>query len=264
MDLTRIERWLRSLHPKWLMAAAAIIAVASWLLLLPRQAPHELEPAPEQPQTTAAPKAPNAQPAPPPAAAAPAPTTAPTAPVTHEALWRRMASENSGDRIEALRAMRDAGAVDLLPNLLQFDLASDPEAAPTLISVATDLGVRGDEAQRSATARQLSQWLSREVAREGRDARSNTASLVEALGRIPSPEATRALVEALDGQDLPLHLETVAVQGLARTSDAARARPAVERFAARLKRTPASDDFARELQQEAVSTAERALAHWSG
>ena len=100
--------------------------------------------------------------------------------------------------------------------------------------------------------------------RDARDARGNTASLVEALGKIDSPEASHALSEVLDAQRLPLHVETVAVRGLSHSADAERARPAVERFRQRLSEKTAADSFERELQQEAITAADQALAHWSG
>lgn len=257
-DLIRVLRGVRSLHWRWTLLAAAVVAVLSWLLLLPAQRGDEGGlPAAAQPMAGAK------QPPAPPAAASP---TQPTAaePTLQTDLLAGLAAENSGDRIEALRSIEAAGALAVLPSLLQFDLAADPEVAPTLIATVTKLSARADSAQRSAVAQRLAGWLQGELARDARDARGNTASLVEALGAIDSPEATRALSEALDAQHLPLHVETVAVQGLAHSADAERARPAVERFRQRLQQGPAADGFERELQQEAMTAADRALAHWSG
>jgi hypothetical protein len=250
-------RGLRSLHWKWTLLAAVIVAALSWSLLVPARQPDEPARAIlPQPATHA-----ERHLAPTPAASPTQPSAADQA--AHAQLLQRLSSENSGDRIEALRSLESAGAVELLPSLLQLDLPADPEVAPTLIGVVTKLSMQADATQRSAVAQRLAAWLQTELARDARDARGNTASLIEALGKIDSPEATRALSQALDAQRLPLHVETVAVQGLSRSADAAQARPAVERFRQRLEQAPAADSFERELQQEAISAADQALAHWS-
>ncbi|HKP56396.1 MAG TPA: hypothetical protein VJV78_06745 [Polyangiales bacterium] len=256
--LLRALQGVRSLHWKWTLLAAALVAVLSWLLLLPAPRGDD-DGLPDGSQPTA-----DAQkPASPSVAASPAQPTA-AEPAPHADLLPGLSAENSGDRIEALRSIEAAGALSTLPSLLQFDLAADPEVAPTLIATVTKLSAHADSAQRSAVAQRLAGWLQSEQARDARDARGNIASLVKALGAIDSPEATRALSEALDAQQLPLHVETVAVQGLSHSGDAERARPAVERFRMRLQQAPAADGFERELQQEAMTAADRALAHWSG
>ena len=260
--LMLLLRAARSLHWKWTLLAAAVVAVLSWLLLLPSRGTDEPAlPGAQHPTATPAPQA--GRPPAPSAAATPAqPTAAELA--ARADLLRGLSSENSGDRVEALRAIDSAGAVELLPRLLEFDLAADPEVAPTLITVAANLSAHAGTAERSAAAQRLAGWLQRELTRDARDARGNSASLVEALGKIDSPEASRALSEALDARRLPLHVETVAVQGLAHGADAERARPAVERFRERLQQAPAADSFERELQHEAITAADQALAQWSG
>jgi hypothetical protein len=256
----QVLRAARSLHWKWTLLAAAIVAALSWLVLLPSPPSDDSDQL--QPTAPTAAQA-DRHPAPRPAASPAQPTTA-AAQASHAELLQRLASENSGDRIAALRSIEAAAAVELLPSLLQFDVAADPEVAPTLITVAGNLSARADATQRAAVAQRLAGWLQHELTRDARDARGNTATLVEALGKIDSPEASRALSEALDAQNLPLHVETVAVQGLSHSADAERARPSVERFRQRLQQAPAADSFERELQQEAITAADQALAHWSG
>lgn len=174
-----------------------------------------------------------------------------------------LASDNAGDRIDAVRAVRDRHAVELLPDLLALDPARDPDLAPTLISVSADLANQAEAtpAQRTAAATRLARWLDSESQRQGADARGNQSLLVEALGRLNTPEAVIALSHALDSDQLPVHIGTLAAEGLARIGDPS-ARPAVEKFRERLAAQPAADSFSQELRSEALATADRALASW--
>lgn len=176
------------------------------------------------------------------------------------AAWLALDSDDVGARIQALRAAREHGDVALLPRLLELELERDPDTAPTVIGVATELAQLADPQLRANTAKRLGEWLRSESQRAGTDARANVSLLVEALGRLDAPEAGMALIEALDTESLPVHVASLAVHGLARRGDP-RARSAVERFRARLADAPQTDDaFALELQAEAEQTAERALA----
>jgi hypothetical protein len=175
------------------------------------------------------------------------------------ALRQGLLSDNSGTRIEALRAVRDRAQVQVLPELLAFDIPRDPEVAPTLIAVTGELARQAEPAQRTAATLKLGDWLRTESARDAADARGNVVQLVEALGSMNTPDAAPALIEALQGQRLPLHVKTVAVDGLARLGDAS-AREAVEQFRARLTQTPPPTGFELELHQEAAQAADRALA----
>jgi hypothetical protein len=173
-----------------------------------------------------------------------------------------LASDNSGDRIEALRAARDRHAVELLPDVLALDPAKDPDLAPTLITVATDLANQADDGARKTTAARLATWLSSESQRGTADARGNQSLLVESLGKLKTPESVTALSEALASDQLPVHIGTLAAEGLSQIGDPS-ARPAVERFRARLAEQPAADSFSQELRSEALATADRALAAWN-
>lgn len=178
----------------------------------------------------------------------------------HSAALLALESDDVGARIQALRAAREHGDVALLPRLLELDVAREPDVAPTLIGVAAELAQLADPQLKATAATRLGQWLRTESQRTSADARANVSVLAEALGRIDAPEASAALVEALDAESLPVHVASLAVQGLAHSGDP-RARSAVERFRARLDEAPQTDDaFARELQAEAEQTADRALA----
>jgi hypothetical protein len=208
--------------------------------------------------------APQSTPGPQPSAAA-VPGTTPAAPVPSAPAARTASSTAPGSddiaaRIQALRSARERGDVAELPQLLELELAREPDAAPTVIGVATELAQRAEPQLKATAATRFGEWLRDESQRASSDARANVSVLVEALGKLDAPEAGAALIEALDAERLPVHVASLAVQGLARHGDA-RARAAVERFRARLREAPETDDaFALELQAEAEQTADRALA----
>jgi hypothetical protein len=264
-----LTRWLTSL-PRWklTLALACAVGLVGWLSLLSSRPDSADNPEPAAtaagasnsvtPHVNASPSResvrPRSAPETPPPAAAPAATQDAIA-----ALHQGLSSDNSGTRIEALRAARDGAQVQVLPELFAFDVPRDPEVAPTLIAVTAELARQAEPSQRTAAALKLGDWLRSESARDASDARGNVAQLVEALGAIDTPEAAPALIEALRGKRLPLHVETVAVDGLARLGDAS-AREAVEQFRARLTQTPPPAGFELELHQEAAQAADRALA----
>ena len=254
------------------MAAAGLTAALSWVLLLhgdeeSSSEPHVLEPA--KPAASAAPAARASQPKAPAPAATPArrdnapaaPTSAPADPAADARDLQALGSDNAGDRIEALRSIRDRGAVALLPALLERDPMADPDAAPTLIKVSADLAQRADGSQRSAAATRLGDWLRDETQRAETDARANVSVIVESLGTLESPESVRALIAALDSDKLPVHVATLAARGLSKLGDPS-AREAVERFRARVAGTPAADGFQKELYAEALAAADSALSQW--
>lgn len=248
---------------KWTLAAASGAAVLGGLALLPsgRGAP-EASNLPAGSESAHAP----VQAVLPPSAA-----TQPVAPVAVPAsagsadlrasTQRALASDNAGDRIEALRAVRDRHAVELLPDVLALDPAADPDLAPTLISVATDLANQADATAQSQAAARLATWLRSESQRATSDARGNQSLLVESLGKLKTPESVRALSEAIASDQLPVHVGTLAADGLANVGNPS-ARPAVERFRARVAEHPAADSFSQELRSEALASADRALAAW--
>jgi hypothetical protein len=267
---TAIKRWLMTL-PKWKLqlALACAVGLLGWLsVLVSSSGPAQnadAERAPGSAPGTGTPLQPRMTANGPASPAPSAPSVgAPTASRDDAlaALREGLASDNSGTRIEALRAVRDDARVAALPELLARDVARDPEVAPTLIAVAAELARKAEPAQRTAATQKLSEWLRSESAREGADARGNVAQLVEALGAMNTPEAVPALVEALDRDQLPLHVETVVVEGLAQLGDPS-ARAAVEQFRARLAAAPAPKGFELELHHEAEIAADRALARLS-
>jgi hypothetical protein len=167
-------------------------------------------------------------------------------------------SDDVATRIQALRDARDEAQVELLPHLLQFDLSSDPELAPTLIASVASLARASDPEARSGAARRLGEWLRSEAQRDTADARGNLAMLVEALAQLDSRDATAALAETLERDRLPVHMATLAVQGLGRSGDSA-ARVALQHFSDALAQAPAATGFERELHDEAERAADQAL-----
>lgn len=176
------------------------------------------------------------------------------------ALRRALASADVAERINAIEAAVSASAVEALDELARFDLPGDPEAAPTAIHAVASLGASAGGAKRDEAARTLATWLRQELGREGADALGNTSNLVEALGDVGGREAVAALTAALDRQELPLHMETLAVMKLGALRDPA-ARGAVERFAARVAGLPPSDGLEEELRVEAIEAARATLAN---
>jgi hypothetical protein len=251
---------------KWTLAAGCTTVALAWTALVPTWRTTPDETATDRPATSQpAPASPAQQPS------AATPTAAPAAASVQpeqtaelrKSTQAALASDNAGDRIDAVRAVRDRHAVELLPDLLALDPARDPDLAPTLISVSADLANQAEAtpAQRTAAASQLASWLRTESQREGADARGNQSVLIEALGRLNTPESVAALSQSLEADTLPVHIATLAAEGLARLGDPS-ARPAVERFRARLAAQPAADGFSQELRSEALATADRALASW--
>jgi hypothetical protein len=149
--------------------------------------------------------------------------------------------------------------VAALPWLQTSVLAEQPDVAPTIVLTVARLAELAPDDQRDAAAHRLGEWLQAESSREGRDARGNAAVLVEALARTGSPRAVDALSSALDAQQLPLHLETLAVQGLFKLGDP-RARASVERWHERVAQRPAGNGLEQALRSEAELAARATLA----
>lgn len=175
------------------------------------------------------------------------------------ALRSGLASDNAGTRIEALRAAGDQQLTDALPELLQRDLTSDPDSAPTLIQVCAALAQHAQPAQRTAALTQLSAWLNTEVARPGDAARGDVSVLVETLAKWQDREVVPVLADTLQNPRIPLHVQTLAVEGLGRLR-AGTARAALGAFRARIAQSPPHGGFELELHQEALQAADRALA----
>jgi hypothetical protein len=168
-----------------------------------------------------------------------------------------LASDNAGTRIEAVRKLK----VEALPELLALDIAGDPELAPTVIQVIAQLAQRAEAPQREAAVAQLTRWLKAESARPSADARGNVSVLVETLGTLPSPQAESALIEVLESEQLPLHVQTLAVEGLARFASPT-AQAALQQFRAQLAQSE-RQGFELDLQREAEHATDRALARLS-
>jgi hypothetical protein len=177
-----------------------------------------------------------------------------------------LATETLAERIAAIQRAAAEGSVEALPGLERTVLADEPELAPTIILSIAALANKAGDAEREGAAKTLDRWLQEESSRAASDARGdargNVAVIVDALGALASsaaPAAVDALRDALDAQRLPLHVETVAVQGLFKSGDA-RAHAAVERFGARVAALPQTTGFEEELRQEAALAARAAQA----
>ena len=172
-----------------------------------------------------------------------------------------MASDNSGTRIEALRQLDKDGTLEALPELLKSDLTRDPEVAPTLIQVTSQLAQRSPLRERGAAAEQMSSWLRSEGARDANDARGNVSMLVESLSSLNSPKTQGALIEVLHSEKLPLNVQTLAVDGLSHFTSP-ESKVALEQFREQLGKQQ-REGFDAELQREAEQATDRALARVS-
>jgi HEAT repeat protein len=175
-------------------------------------------------------------------------------------LARGLRATSHADRIDAIEAAVERRAIQSLPLLQSLIPASDPEIAPSVIYAVARLGNIAPPATRDRAARTLADWLEQESGRAedgARDARGNRAALVEALGVIGGPTAVDALMAALDGQRLPLHLETIAVQSLSELRDP-RVLATVSRFAERIAALPEASGFEQQLRREAMASARAA------
>jgi hypothetical protein len=175
------------------------------------------------------------------------------------ALRRGLASEDEATRIAAVEAAVGATAVETLGELEKFELARDPEAAPTVIHAIALLGASAEGAKREDAASTLERWLRAELRREGPDVPGNVSNLVEALGDVGGREAVDALSAALDRAEIALHVKTLAVQKLGELGDT-RARGPVERFAKRVAAMPPAEGIDEELRVEAAQAAQATLS----
>jgi hypothetical protein len=198
---------------------------------------------------------PTTRPAPAPTVASitPRPPAAPSAdPAT--ALRDALTWQDDGARIDAIEAAIAGGATEVLPVLEHVVLREDPEGAPTIIHGVAVLGARAGAAERREAAQTLSSWLREETGREGADARGNVSVLVDALGDLGGADASRALADALDLGNLPLHVETLAAQRLTDLGDPG-ARDAIARFHTRVLALPPTDGIDESLRNEALAIA---------
>jgi hypothetical protein len=186
--------------------------------------------------------------------------TDPAPAIDHVAALRRgLSSPEEAVRIAAVEAAVSATAVETLADLQKFDLARDPETAPTVIHGVALLGASADGAKRDEAAKTLAGWLRDEMKRDGPDVPGNISNIVEALGDVGGREGVDALTAALDRADLALHVQTLAVEKLGELGDG-RARASVERFAKRVAALPAADGIDEELREEATAAARATLA----
>jgi hypothetical protein len=155
-------------------------------------------------------------------------------------------------RIEAVRSAIADGAAETLPVLEATDLAGDPETAPTVIHAVAALGHQAGRREHADAARTLGAWLGAEQLREGADARGNVSVLVDALGDLGGRDAAVALASALDSSDLPLHVQTLAVERLV-AMGYGETQPAFAGYAARVAALPPTDGFDELLRQEALA-----------
>ena len=180
--------------------------------------------------------------------------------VDHVAALRRgLASDDEATRIAAVEAAASATAVETLADLERFELARDPEAAPTVIHAVALLGASAEGPKRDEAAGTLQRWLTGELRREGPDVAGNVSNIVEALGNLGGSRAVDALIAALDQSTLALHVQTLAVMKLGELGDS-RARAPVERFATRVAKLPTADGIDEELRVEAIEAARTTLS----
>ncbi|MEO6577038.1 MAG: hypothetical protein ABIP89_24530 [Polyangiaceae bacterium] len=191
----------------------------------------------------------------------PAPAAASVDPVV--AMREALAWPDDAARIEAVETAMNNGAVETLPALEAADLRADPEGAPTIILAVAHLGAMttGEDSRRAE--RTLGRWLNEESVRDGADARGNVSVLVDALGEIGGADAVDALVAALDAHQIPLHVQTLAVDNLTQLGDR-RAAGAVARFLARVNALPPPvEEIDGELRDEAIASANVASQRFS-
>ncbi|HSO39649.1 MAG TPA: hypothetical protein VLT33_44285 [Labilithrix sp.] len=175
------------------------------------------------------------------------------------ALRRGLASEDEATRIAAVEAAVSATAIETLGDLERFELARDPQAAPTVIHAVALLGASAEGTKRDDAAGTLARWLREEQRRDGPDVPGNVSNIVEALGDVGGRQAVDALGAALDRAELALHVQTLAVMKLGELGDP-RARPPVERFAKRVAALPPAEGIDEELRVEAMEAARATLS----
>jgi hypothetical protein len=180
--------------------------------------------------------------------------------VDHVAALRRgLASDDEATRVAAVEAAVGATAVETLGDLEQFDLARDPEAAPTVIHAVALLGASAEGSKRDEAAATLARWLREERRRDGPDVAGNVSNIIEALGNVGGSGAVETLSAALDRGDLAIHVQTLAVTKLGELGDV-HARGAVERFGARVAALPPAEGIDEELRVEAIAAAAGTLS----
>lgn len=175
------------------------------------------------------------------------------------ALRRGLSSEDEATRIAAVEAAVSSTAVETLDDLEKFELARDPETAPTVIHAVALLGASAEGSKRDGAASTLDRWLHDELRRDGPDALGNVSNIVEALGDVGGREAVDALGAALDRGQIALHVQTLAVQKLGELGDG-RARGPVERFAGRVGAMAPAEGLDEELRVEAIEAARATLS----
>ena len=175
------------------------------------------------------------------------------------ALRRGLASDDEATRIAAVEAAVGQTAVETLDDLEKFELARDPETAPTVIHAVALLGASAEGKQREGAAGTLERWLRDELKRDGPDVLGNVSNIVEALGDVGGREAVDALGNALDRGEIALHVQTLAVQKLGELGDT-HARGPVERFAKRVGTMPPGEGLDEELRVEAIEAARATLS----
>jgi hypothetical protein len=171
-------------------------------------------------------------------------------PHTRHDSWEALAWDVSDDvaRIDAIDTLAARGDVGRLPELLAFDPASDPFAAPSVIAAIGNIGRLASPAARRNALERLLSLLASEKERNGQDSAGNVVALVEAIGALGDPSAAPALLRELEDEFHDTAGKTNIVEALARLG--ARATPAIARLRHRLVEHPAVDPFERELEGE--------------
>jgi hypothetical protein len=172
-----------------------------------------------------------------------------------------MASPDAFVRRAAIDRAVQQGDTSVLARLQAVDLTVDGYEAAAAIAGVGKLTALLPEAERKAPVATLAKWLAQESRREAPGAMGNAITAIESLGETRSREAVGPLVLALDGERLPLNVETTIVQTLVEL-DAREAAPSVARFHARTSKRVGADDLERALIAEGLAAAQAALAKW--
>lgn len=130
------------------------------------------------------------------------------------------------------------------------DLTSDGYVAAKAIRALSRLSERASDADRARIGERLASWLATERRRDSPDALGNVSILAEELGKVRHPSSAKALVEALDAADLPLHVESRIVASLGELADP-RGAAAIDRFEARVPAPTGDDAFEDAIRREA-------------
>lgn len=248
------------------VAAAAALALGLGGAWAWSRASHEAEGAHSPaPSSLATSSAEGEAPSPEPTSLTASPLAAPTPERAHEPAHKGTDDDGPDPRTVALAAIAAAANGDVstaVTRIGETDLAADGYVAAKAIRTLARLASRATDSDRARVGARLASWLEAERRRPSPDALGNVSILAEELGKVPDPSAARALLSALEGGDLPLHIESRIVVSLGELGDPL-AVTAVERFRARVPAPTGDDAFEDALRREAIEIADTARARLS-